>query len=126
MAGEGTDLSTGNRIAIGETVVRGIDVDTETRCDHFASDRDVVAIQFPCCDVYYPCYRCHQILADHESDRWPRDRFDERAVLCGSCGTTLRIDQYLVSDHTCPVCAIEFNPGCADHYHLYFEGDPEE
>jgi len=42
-------------------------------------------------------------------------------VLCGSCGEVLRIEDYLASDSTCPNCSAAFNPGCATHYHLYFE-----
>lgn len=100
--------------------VRGVDVDEETRCAHYGTERDVVAIKFPCCDTYYPCYRCHEELSDHRTERWSIDRRDESAVLCGGCGTELAIQEYVGVD-ACPDCLARFNPACADHYNLYFE-----
>jgi uncharacterized CHY-type Zn-finger protein len=41
--------------------------------------------------------------------------------LCGSCGHQLTVREYLACDSVCPHCRREFNPGCARHYHLYFE-----
>lgn len=101
--------------------VRGVDVGPETRCAHYASDRDVIAIRFPCCDEFYPCFECHEAVTDHEPERWPSERFDEPAVLCGVCGETLTIRTYLDCEHSCPSCDAAFNPGCANHYELYFE-----
>lgn len=100
--------------------VRGA-VDAETRCAHYASERDVVAIKFACCETYYPCFRCHDAVAEHDAERWPADRRDEPAVLCGACGAELAVAEYVGSE-ACPACDAAFNPGCADHYHLYFEG----
>jgi len=37
-----------------------------------------------------------------DAERWPCDRFDESAVLCGVCGTELRVRAYLDCDHQCP------------------------
>ncbi len=99
----------------------GVAVDAETRCDHYASTRDVVAIRFPCCDRYYPCFRCHAAVADHEPERLPADEFDEAAVLCGRCGSTLSVDAYLDCDDACPDCGAAFNPGCRRHRDRYFE-----
>jgi uncharacterized CHY-type Zn-finger protein len=75
--------------------VRGVEVDAETRCAHYDTARDVVAIRFPCCDVFYSCLDCHAAVADHPPDRWPRDRLDEPAVLCGACGSHLAATTYL-------------------------------
>jgi uncharacterized CHY-type Zn-finger protein len=100
--------------------VRGVDVDGETRCAHYGTDRDVAAIRFPCCDTYCPCHRCHAEVADHEAARWPIDRRDEPAVLCGDCGSALAIREYL-GVTACPNCETRFNPGCVDHYDHYFE-----
>jgi len=36
--------------------VRGVDVGPETRCRHYDSELDVIAIRFPCCETFYPCY----------------------------------------------------------------------
>jgi uncharacterized CHY-type Zn-finger protein len=50
--------------------VRGVDVGPETRCRHYDSDLDVIAVRFPCCGTFYPCYECHLVAADHEPERW--------------------------------------------------------
>lgn len=100
--------------------VRGVDVDHETRCRHYGSDRDVIAVRFPCCGEYYACHACHAAVADHEAERWPADARGARAVLCGVCGSELTIAAYLGSGNACPDCGAAFNPGCANHYGRYF------
>lgn len=101
--------------------VRGVGVDAETRCRHYASDRDVVAIRFACCEHYYPCFECHETVAGHEATRWGRDAGDREAILCGACGHQLRISAYVDGNDRCPVCDAAFNPGCRTHYHRYFD-----
>ncbi|TCS69497.1 putative CHY-type Zn-finger protein [Effusibacillus lacus] len=101
--------------------VYGVQVDSQTRCGHYASDRDIIAIRFPCCDTYYPCYQCHQAVAGHPAATWSTEQFDRKAILCGACGTELTINQYLACDSVCPYCGSQLNPGCKNHYHLYFE-----
>ena len=101
--------------------VHGVGVDDQTRCLHRRSPLDVIAIKLPCCDKYYACHECHAELESHGAVVWPRDRFGELAVLCGVCRTELTVDTYLSSAFICPACGAGFNPGCADHYHLYFE-----
>jgi uncharacterized CHY-type Zn-finger protein len=105
---------------VHDVVVRGTGVGPETRCRHYASNRDVIAIKFPCCGTYYPCHRCHRELADHPAKQWRTDEFDERAVLCGVCGSELSVESYLNCESTCPDCSVAFNPGCYDHRHYYF------
>ncbi|WP_101296728.1 CHY zinc finger protein [Halegenticoccus soli] len=105
--------------------LRGVDVDPRTRCAHYRTERDVVAVRFPCCGVYYPCFECHEALADHEPERWRLDERDRRAVLCGACGATLSVREYLTADHRCPRCSVAFNPGCDAHAHLYFETETD-
>ena len=100
--------------------VRGVDVDGETRCAHYGTERDIVALRFGCCESYYPCFRCHAAVADHEAERWPAGRRDEPAALCGVCGAELTVDRYVAVD-ACPDCGAAFNPGCAGHYDRYFE-----
>jgi uncharacterized CHY-type Zn-finger protein len=102
------------------TTVHGVDLDDETRCAHWRSPSDIIAIRFACCGRYYACYDCHAALETHEPVVWPRERFDEPAVLCGVCRTELSVDAYLASGFACPSCGASFNPGCANHYHLYF------
>src|SRR4051812_5416803 len=101
--------------------VYGEIIDDETRCRHYHGESDVIAVKFKCCGRWYPCAECHLAVADHAAEIWPVSEFSERAVLCGSCGETLTISQYLTCDNSCPVCGAGFNPGCANHYHLYFE-----
>lgn len=101
--------------------VHGIEVDPQTRCRHYHSAVDIIAIRFPCCDTYYPCYECHQEVSDHPAARWNKDQTDEKAILCGACGHQLTIHEYLTSESVCLVCNANFNTGCRDHYHLYFE-----
>lgn len=105
------------------TPVRGVGLDAETRCVHYGGSRDVIAIRFPCCDGYYACFECHRACADHDAERWSVDARGERAVRCGVCGAELTIAEYLACEHACPACDAAFNPGCANHYHLYFEGE---
>ena len=113
----GADNATDDRF---DVPLRGIEVDDETRCRHYRTERDVVAIALPCCETFYPCIECHQALADHEVSRWPRARFDEPAVLCGRCDARFSITAYLDCEHRCPGCGGAFNPGCHHHWDRYF------
>jgi uncharacterized CHY-type Zn-finger protein len=99
--------------------VRGVGLDDDTRCVHYATERDVVAIRFGCCEAYYACFRCHQELADHDAVPWPVDRREEPAVRCGACGTPMSAPAYVSTD-TCPECGTAFNPNCERHYGRYF------
>lgn len=101
--------------------IMGPVVDSMTRCRHYASAQDIVAIRFACCGRWYACHACHQAHADHEAARWPASRFDEKAILCGRCGYLLGIHEYLRGAARCPSCAAAFNPGCRQHRDLYFE-----
>ena len=107
---------------LGGHRVRGVAVGPETRCAHWAGERDVIAIRAPCCDAYYPCSACHDERAAHELRPIPETQFDEPGVLCGGCATALTVRAYLDADHECPACGTAFNPGCASHYDRYFEG----
>ena len=104
----------------GVSVV-GLDVDAQTRCAHYHSPLDVVALKFRCCGVWHPCIECHRAIADHEPQVWPLAERSALAVLCGVCGLPMSIAAYLESGNSCPRCRAAFNPGCAAHYHLYFE-----
>jgi uncharacterized CHY-type Zn-finger protein len=101
--------------------VYGIDVDPETRCTHYHSERDIIAIKFKCCGRYYSCNQCHQALADHPAVPWSREEFDEKAILCGACGRELTIHEYMTCAYHCPYCGAAFNPRCERDYPLYFE-----
>jgi uncharacterized CHY-type Zn-finger protein len=101
--------------------VRGVDLDAETRCAHWHSALDVIAIRMKCCGVYYACRECHDALAGHPAHIWPQAERDTPAVLCGACGLEMTVHQYLCCADRCPGCDAAFNPGCRHHYHLYFE-----
>jgi uncharacterized CHY-type Zn-finger protein len=135
-----TAPATDDRFAVP---LRGVAVDPETRCAHWDSAVDVIALRFGCCEAYYPCDACHDAATDHAAEPWPRDRFDESAVLCGACGATLTARAYLdgdgetqrasgegqrpsgnraaPDDDACPRCGADFNPGCRRHRDRYFE-----
>ena len=100
--------------------VLGPTVDDQTRCIHYRTDLDVIAIRFACCGEYYPCHLCHAETADHPAEQWPLDERDERAVLCGVCKHELTIAEYLLVE-ACPACGAAFNPGCRLHTELYFQ-----
>ena len=101
--------------------VIGVEIDNETRCAHYHEGRDIIAIKFKCCGNWFACHRCHAELAGHAPIVWPKDQLEVLAVLCGACGRQLTIREYLDCNSVCPECRRQFNPGCATHYHLYFE-----
>lgn len=101
-------------------VLKGLLIDDETRCEHYHSPTDIIAIKFKCCNTFYPCYKCHEVLENHIVERWKVSEFKEKAILCGSCKKTLSIQEYMQTEH-CPNCGSLFNPKCYNHYHLYFE-----
>jgi len=104
----------------GRPQIRGVNVDEETRCAHYHSPLDIIAIKLRCCDSYYACKECHDVLADHSLAPWPAASFDTHAILCGACGAELTINEYLGCGSRCPRCGAGFNPGCARHHHFYF------
>ena len=101
--------------------VKGKTIDDHTRCIHFQSPLDVIAIKFKCCGEYYPCYTCHMEEADHEAQVWRKNEFGTQAILCGICKNEMTIATYLETKDHCPFCHASFNPNCSNHYHLYFE-----
>ena len=101
--------------------VKGKVIDAETRCEHYHSPLDVIAIKFKCCNQYYPCYKCHQETTNHQPLVWSKDERNTKAILCGACKNELTIRQYFDGDNECPNCTAKFNPDCSRHYHLYFE-----
>jgi len=108
-------------IEVGGQTVHGDLVDNQTRCVHYNSESDIIAIKLRCCGRWYPCSECHAASESHKTEKWPKTQFNEKAILCGACGRQLSIEEYFDSGFICPSCASLFNPGCASHYSLYFE-----
>jgi uncharacterized CHY-type Zn-finger protein len=100
--------------------VLGSVVDEMTRCVHYQTAVDIVAIKFACCNGYYPCHLCHEEHAGHPAQQWRLGERDHGAVLCGACKTELTIASYLATSE-CPSCRSPFNERCRLHTHLYFE-----
>jgi uncharacterized CHY-type Zn-finger protein len=101
--------------------VKGNTVDDETRCVHYHSAIDIIAIKMKCCNTYYSCIYCHEAAAGHVPQQWRKHEFDTLAILCGSCREEMTINTYLESNYSCPSCNAAFNPGCSNHNHFYFE-----
>ena len=101
-------------------IVYGQTIDDQTRCIHYRTLTDIIAIKFYCCRRYYPCHRCHEASAGHFAQQWPVSHHEQKALLCGVCSTELSISSYFAVD-ACPACSAPFNDGCRLHRHLYFE-----
>jgi uncharacterized CHY-type Zn-finger protein len=113
-------MEMGKVIQVNGITVFGQNVDHQTRCVHWHSVLDVIAIRFKCCDRYYPCHQCHEEAAGHPAIVWTANEYDEKAILCGICGHALTIIEYKACENRCPQCTAAFNPGCERHSHLYF------
>lgn len=101
--------------------VKGKLVDDQSRCVHYHSTLDIIAIKFKCCNDYYPCYYCHKESTDHPVALWKKVERYTKAILCGMCKNEMSIAEYINSNNKCPYCSCKFNPACSHHYHLYFE-----
>lgn len=108
-----------------EVTVYGSTVDNETRCKHYHTELDIIAIKFRCCSRFYPCYKCHEESEKHPVIRWEQNQFNEAAILCGHCKNLLTIKEYMGAK-TCKYCGAAFNSRCKAHYHIYFEVPEEE
>ncbi len=101
--------------------IKGKTVDERTRCVHYHSPQDIIAIKMKCCDTYYPCIYCHGEEAGHKAIPWPKNAFEKKAIVCGACYTEMTINEYLQCNYFCPFCQTAFNPACHNHNHFYFE-----
>ena len=101
--------------------IHGSLVDEQTRCVHYNTPLDVVAVQLKCCGRYYACYLCHAKSELHDVTCWNIADYARQAVLCGVCKDLLTIEEYLSCGFSCPSCRSSFNPGCAKHFDIYFE-----
>lgn len=96
-------------------------VDKETRCEHYYTKNDIIAIKFYCCGNYFPCYLCHEKYGCGYHTVWPREHFNQKSILCGACKDELTIHEYFNNENRCPSCGAQFNAGCILHHHLYFD-----
>ena len=101
--------------------INGTNVDNQTRCSHYNSEVDIIAIKFKCCKQWFPCYKCHAEHTVHTPEVWSISESETLAVLCGNCRHQLTIAEYLKCESICPQCSSAFNPRCVLHYNLYFE-----
>src|SRR5699024_8847876 len=95
-------------------------VDDESRCTHYHTPLDIIAIKFKCCNKFYSCYKCHNENENHEIIRWEKDEFDEQAIICGVCNQTRSTNDYMLSE-VCQHCSAIFNHRCKYHHHIYFK-----
>ena len=109
------------QMGIPNMEVFGLELNARTGCLHYGSPVDIVAIRFICCGRYYACYECHQAIEKHPVERWKREEFHLKAILCGHCGIEWTIHQYLCCNHQCLNCKSPFNPRCKNHWGLYFD-----
>lgn len=101
-------------------VLGALSESSKTKCTHYHSDKDIIAIKLKCCNKYYSCIFCHNEAENHETQVWSHDEFSNEAILCGNCESLLSIESYLKCNSVCPKCKASFNPGCSNHYHYYF------
>jgi len=101
--------------------INGQVIDEQTRCIHYHSPKDIIAIKFKCCGKYYPCYTCHEDESDHLPLTWGANDQETKAILCGVCKYEMSIRAYLNCNNQCPNCDSKFNPSCSNHYNLYFD-----
>ncbi|KZO96314.1 hypothetical protein CALVIDRAFT_515151 [Calocera viscosa TUFC12733] len=108
---------------LSESVVLGVGLDAQTRCNHWHGPSDIIALRFKCCGQFYACHACHVELADHEPIRYRvRDDPEVYAVLCGVCSHEHTVDNYLGREgDCCAKCGASWNPGCRLHTKLYFD-----
>ena len=76
-----------------EIIVRGKLVDDQTRCIHYHSPLDVIAIKLKCCGEYYACFYCHEQEVDHKAEQWKPGEYEIKAILCGVCNHEMTIDE---------------------------------
>lgn len=95
-------------------------VDQESRCSHYHSQLDIIALKCFACRRFYACYLCHNSREDHSFAPYPISLSQDKPVICGACRTELTYSQYQAGS-ACPICQRSFNPGCKKHAHLYFK-----
>ena len=99
--------------------IHGLLVDKESRCQHYHSPLDIVALKCYDCQKYYACYQCHDHIEDHRFRAYPCHIRQDKVVICGVCLHEMTIENYQKSV-SCSHCHSRFNPACSKHYDIYF------
>jgi uncharacterized CHY-type Zn-finger protein len=105
--------------------IHGIGLTSSTQCAHWHSPLDIIAIKHACCQKFYACISCHNTLeSSHVPAVWKRKDWDEGAVFCGNCKRIWSVKEYLAGKESkCGGCGVAWNPGCKNHWNLYFDVD---
>src|SRR5690625_8025706 len=90
-------------------ILKGTVLDSETRCSHYHTELDRIAIKFYCCQTYFPCYLCHKESGCGETKVWPYDKLDKKAILYGACGEELTSKSYQNMEHKCSIPKVLLN-----------------
>lgn len=99
--------------------INGLLVDNESRCQHYHTVLDIVALKCFQCQKYYACYQCHDSLEDHKFRAYPCQLKEDKVLICGVCRQEMTIEEYQEAV-ACPNCHSSFNPACSKHYDIYF------
>lgn len=81
---------------------QGFLVDKQTRCIHYHSKLDIIALQCYDCKKYYACYWCHDSLENHIFEPYPLSLIQDKPILCGVCLKLLTYKQYKESLSVAP------------------------
>ena len=100
--------------------INGLLVDDQSRCQHYHSTLDIVALKCFECQKYYACYQCHDSLEEHSFRAYPCQLKQDKVLICGVCRHEMTIEEYQEAV-ACPNCHSVFNPACSKHYDIYFE-----
>lgn len=96
--------------------IYGKGLDTDGRCIHYHTEKDVAALLCGRCRKYYACFSCHDELEDHPFKATEPE--EQYPVLCGCCRSRLTKKEYETG--SCPHCGAAFNPRCSLHKDIYF------
>jgi uncharacterized CHY-type Zn-finger protein len=108
--------------------IHGVDLTPLTQCAHWHSPLDVIAIKHACCRKFYACISCHNALeSSHEPAVWKREDWNEAVVFCGNCKRVWSVQEYMAGKESrCEGCGAGWNPGCKNHWDLYFDVTEKE
>ncbi|MFD0845206.1 CHY zinc finger protein [Streptococcus saliviloxodontae] len=101
-------------------MIYGLDLDRESRCRHYHSQLDIVALKCFLCQRYYACYKCHNACQNHSFAPYPLSRREDLVVICGVCHKEMTIADYKEVS-ACVACQSPFNPRCHLHEAIYFK-----